>query len=460
MNELHLPWLEFAILIPLLAATYVWKIKSAEDKRFVSIVASAVTLAVTFAAWIDFESLITYEARDHWDAIKAIFGREEFMIDQLNAPLLPLTSLLFLMTFLATPRVKYGVYSFTDSLILLSITLAIFSTKDQWLLIGLLIVQTLPLSWEIHNRGQSTRVYWIHMAVFVVTLIAGGWIYQATTSAWWHGVAIIMWMIAVFIRGGCFPVHCWITDLFEKTTFGVSILFITPMIGAYAAMRLIVPVAPDWAMQSIAFISLGTALYASCMTIVQKDARRFFCFLFLSQSSLVFVGLETASSIGLAGALCVWISVSLALTGLGLTLRCIESRTGEISLTKYNGLYAAMPNFAGFFLLTGLSCVGFPCTLGFIGSELLVDSAIEFSPLVGFVVVASTALNGIGIMRAYFRIFTGVKYESSIPIASMRSERIAILTISVILVGGGLLPQLIVNSRYKAAVEILEHRTK
>ena len=460
MNKLHLPWLEFAILIPLLAAAYVWKIKSAEEKRFLSIVASGLTLAITLSAWIDFESLFTYEAGDRWDAIKTVFGRGEFMIDQLNAPLLPLTSLLFLMTFLATPRVKYGIYSFANSLILLSITLAIFSAKDRWLLIGLLAVQTLPLAWEIQNRGRSARVYWIHMSVFMATLIGGGLIYQSTTSEWWHGVAIILWMIAVLVRGGCFPVHCWITDLFERTTFGVSILFITPMIGAYATMRLIVPVAPDWAMQSIAFISLATALYASCMTIVQVDARRFFCFLFLSQSSLIFVGLETASSIGLAGALCVWISASLGLTGLGLTLRCIESRTGEISLMKYHGLYAAMPDFAGFFLLTGLSCVGFPCTLGFIGSELLVDSAIEFSPWVGFVVVACMALNGIGIMRAYFRIFTGVKYESLIPIASMRSERIAILTITVILIGGGLLPQLFVNSRYKAAVEILQHRTR
>jgi len=460
MNELRLPWLEFAILIPMLASFITWRTHAADKKRFVSIVASGLTLLVTLAAWIDFESLFTYEAQDHWDGIIAILGRQELLIDQLNAPLLSLTCFLFLLTFLATPRVKYGIYSFSNGLILLAITLAILSTKDQWPLIGLLALQTLPLSWEVRGQGGSTRVFWVHMIVFILMLIGGGWIYQITSSPWWHGVAISLWTIAVFIRSGCFPLHCWISDMLIKASFGTSILFVTPMIGAYAAMRLIVPIAPDWAMRGIAFISLATALYAACMTIVQNDARRFFCFLFLSQSSLVFVGLETSSSIGLAGALCVWMSVALALTGLGLTLRCIESRTGPISLLKYNGLYAAMPNFAGFFLITGLSCIGFPCTLGFIGSELLIDSAIEFSPWVGFIVVASTALNGIGIMRAYFRIFTGIKYESSIPISSMRAERIAILAITILLIGGGLVPQLIVNSRYKAAVEILEHRTK
>ena len=37
--------------------------------------------------------------------------------------------------------------------------------------------------------------------------------------------------------------------------------------------------------------------------------------------------------------------------------------------------------------LTGLACVGFPGTLGFISSELLVDSAVEASPYVGVAVV-------------------------------------------------------------------------
>ena len=49
---------------------------------------------------------------------------------------------------------------------------------------------------------------------------------------------------------------------------------------------------------------------------------------------------------------------------------------------------------AVFFLLTGLASVGFPGTLGFISTELLVDSAVEASPYVGIpVVIAAGALN-------------------------------------------------------------------
>ena len=116
------------------------------------------------------------------------------------------------------------------------------------------------------------------------------------------------------------------TDLFEHATFGTALLFVTPLVGAYAAVRLVLPIAPDWVLRSIGLLSLATAVYAAGMALIQRDARRFFCYLFLSHSALVLVGLEMVTPIGLTGALCVWLSVALAMGGFGLTLRALESR--------------------------------------------------------------------------------------------------------------------------------------
>ncbi len=105
-----------------------------------------------------------------------------------------------------------------------------------------------------------------------------------------------------------------------------------------------------------------------------------------------------------------------------------------------------------------LSCVGFPCTIGFVASELLVEAAVGISPWVGCVVVISTALNGIAFLRAYFRIFTGTVDQTTIPLHAMTSEKIAIFTLTILLVGVGLVPQPGVSSRFDAAVELLNHR--
>ena len=127
----------------------------------------------------------------------------------------------------------------------------------------------------------------------------------------------------------------------------------------------------------------------------------------------------------LTASLCLWFSVILSLGGFGLTLRAVEARFGRLSLTGFHGLYEHSPTLAVCFLLTGLASVGFPGTLGFISTELLVDSAVEVNPTVGIVVVAAAALNGIAVVRAYLHLFTGARHVSTVwlGIGDARADR-------------------------------------
>ena len=223
-------------------------------------------------------------------------------------------------------------------------------------------------------------------------------------------------------------------------------------------MRLVYPSAPAWVLQGIAVVSLITAIYAAGMALVQSDARRYFCYLFLSFSSLVLVGIELATPIGLTGALCIWLSVGLSLSGFGLAIRSIEARTGRLSLHEYTGLYEHTPKLAALFLSTGLASIGFPGTVGFIGTELLVEGAVTFYPLVGVAVVFATALNGIAILGGYFRVFTGTVHPASICLRARLREHVAILILAVFILGGGFVPQPGVASRFHAASALLKLR--
>src|SRR5262249_46162626 len=150
------------------------------------------------------------------------------------------------------------------------------------------------------------------------------------------------------------------------------------------------------------------------MAVIQRNARRFFAYLFLSHASLVLVGLELATTRTLTGALCLWFSVAVSLGGFGLTLRAIEARFSRLDLNEFHGLYGQSPALAVGFLVTGLASVGFPGTLGFISADLLVDGAIEASSYIGFAVVAAAALNGIAVLRVYFLLFTGTRHASTV----------------------------------------------
>jgi NADH-quinone oxidoreductase subunit M len=75
-------------------------------------------------------------------------------------------------------------------------------------------------------------------------------------------------------------------------------------------------------------------------------------------------------------------------------------------------------------------------------------------------VVVAAAINGIAVLRVYFLLFTGARHASTISLAIRPRERFAVLTLSALILGGGLVPQLGIASRYRAAVEILSRRAE
>jgi NADH-quinone oxidoreductase subunit M len=461
MSVYHLPWLELAVLLPLVGCFWVRRVRDPDIARRHSLIISSLALLCTLGALGDLGRISNVPSHGQWEIFAHLSNALPFAIDALNAPLLPLAALLFVLTVLGTLRTKWRRFSFPGLLAAEAILLATLSCKQPWLLVGLLAAGTIPPWVELHAHGKPTRVYSVHMLLFVGLLVAGQALLSLDGASARHSVvASALLMAAVLVRGGIVPAHCWMTDLFEHASFGTALLFVTPMVGAYAAVRLVLPIAPDWTLHSIAILSLVTALYAAGMALVQREARRFFCYLFLSHSSLVFVGLETATPVGLTGALCVWLSVGLSLAGFGLTLRSIEARAGRLSLDVFHGLHGHIPTLASLFLLTGLASIGFPGTVGFVGAELLVEGAVQVSPLVGVAIVVAAALNGLAVLQAYFRIFAGSRHVASIDLRTRLPEQVAVLALTALLLGGGLYPQPGVSGRYNAATQLVEQRNE
>ena len=450
-------WLELAILAALLGALCVGPLRDPLRAWRWGLAFTAAALACAVLACLGYylcrANGLEADGGGHAD----LLGRQLLHIDELNAPLLPMAALLHFLTALATGRTKMRRYSLSWSLASEAIRLTAFGCAEPGLLIGLLALGAVPGYVELLNRRKPTQVYLLHMALFV-GLLALGWAFYPrgglTRTAW----AAVPLLTAVLIRCGGVPTHCWLTEWFEHASFGNALLFVTPLTGVYAAVRLALPVAPDWALQGLGLAFLLTAVYAAGMATVQHEARRFFAYLFLSHASLVLVGLGLHTPVSLTGALALWVAVALALHGFGLTLRALEARFGRLSLAEFHGLYEQSPALAMCFLLTGLASVGFPGTLGFVAADLLVDGAAEASPYVALAVALAGALNGIAVLRVYFLLFTGARHASSVRLRVGARERLAILTLAALILGGGLVPQPGVLSRHRAALDVLRAR--
>lgn len=459
MSQLQLPWLELAIGLPLVGAIVVRRQRDPTRAHTWFLGFSGAALVCVLIAWWEFARLTGAAEVATWSFLANWLGSGYFLVDELNAPLLALTALLIVLTAFSIPRTKLRLYSFAWTLVAEALLLAMLGCQNPWGVIVLMAGGAVPPLIELRARRKPVGVYVTHMTLFLVLLVVG-WagvevtVAQGKAASW----AVVLLAIAILIRSGIAPLHCWMTDLFENATFGTALLYVTPMAGAYAAVRLLFPIAPSWILSGVGLVAMLTAVYAAGMALAQHEVRRFFCYLFLSHSALVLVGMDTREAIGLTGALCVWLSVALALAGFGQTLRALEARHGRLSLKSYHGLYEHTPALAFCFLLTGLASVGFPGTIGFLGMELLVDGAVEAYPYVGVAVVLAAALNGIAVVKVYFLLFTGKRHVSAVPLGIGTRERIAVLTLAVLIVLGGVFPQPGVASRHQAAVDLMKER--
>jgi len=460
MNFLQLPWLEAAIVVALVGSPIVSRIRDPNRAYRWANAFTGASFACALLAWLSFDLGTAPPQSGPLDVQGRLFGRRVFGLDELSGPLLPSVALLHLLTAVSTSRTFMRRFSFSWSLAAEAIRLATFSTREPWVLIGLLVISTIPPYIELVNRGRLTRVYVLHMGLFVGLLVAG-WTAVVLAGGppgpapWWATAPLVL---AMLVRCGTVPAHCWMTDWFEHASLGIALLYVIPLSGVYATVRLVLPITPGWVLGAASFLSLATAVYAAGMATIQRETRRLLAHLLVSHTSLVLVGLFLHSDLSTTGGLSLWFAVIFSLGGFGLTLRCLEARFGRLPLTSYHGLYDHSPTLAVFFLLTGLASVGFPGTVGFISTELLVDAAVEASPYVGIVVVATAALNGIAVVRAYFLLFTGARHVSTVSLSTGLRERVAVLTLSGLILAGGLFPQPGVSSRQRAAEEILDAR--
>src|SRR5688572_18936590 len=96
MSELHLPWLELAILIPAVGAAPVARLKDTRAARHWCLGFTGAALLCTLGAWQDFAALHAEVAHDPGPFASSL--RDFLEVDVLSAPLLPLTALLYLLT--------------------------------------------------------------------------------------------------------------------------------------------------------------------------------------------------------------------------------------------------------------------------------------------------------------------------------------------------------------------------
>ncbi len=448
MTFILLPWLELALIFPLAGALAVLAVRS--PVHALRWCLGALTISLLFA---------TGAAVDHFIAAEHTRAPpfQDFALDHATAPMAPVLLLLHVLAALGSSKSRVTKSACLRVLASAFIGLAALSTTEGGVLILLLSVAALMPAWDMTSRARPPQAYLAYIVPILAMMVVGWSLLQQPDAPTW---AVGLLLAGVVLYGGVFPLHGWMPTLFGNAGFGGALLAVLPLLQIVAALRLVLPIAPDELLTAAAFASLFTAVYAGGMAATQRQARRFFAYLCLSQTSLVMFAVLLHTPAGVAAALCLWISAALSLSGLAFSLRALEARFGPLSLREHHGFYEQVPSKAVCFLVAGLGVVGFPGLIGFVPMELLISGSFEQGLWVSAALAVAAMLNGVAIMRAYFSLFTGKRPTTSVPLRVTATERTGLVVIVVLMLVGGWFSPHVVASRHAAAEAILAGRAQ
>ncbi len=351
--------------------------------------------------------------------------------------------------------ISHSIVTLRRIVVLLSIAMAFVATREPAVMAFLWMLSPLVAGAELRDRASGRgllrifAIYHVPSVAFFLSFV----LLQRAGLAMAAGIAAVM---AIGIREAVIPGHSWFPRFVEEAPMGLVVALSAPQLGVYAHVQLLSEVLPQEVSQVVVVMGAITALFAAALGVAQTSTRRALAYLMMSQTGLVAFGLRGGSEIATAGSLLAWQVLAIATSGFAMTISALEARRGPLSLSRYSGCFARTPRMAAGFMVMGLASVGFPLTLGFVAEDLLVQGSVVDFPFLAFVLIGATALNGMTVMRAFFRLFSGMRVHAGESDLTPR-ESWALSTVLLALLVGGIVPGLIIPREFDSDFHVRRH---
>ena len=208
-------------------------------------------------------------------------------------------------------------------------------------------------------------------------------------------LAVLLFVIATFIKGGLIPFHGWLSGAYSQAPAGVSVFLggiVTKTTGIFTLIRLLYSVT-GWTHEIKAIllvIGAVTLIAGALVAIVQKDFKKVLAFSSISQMGYIVLALGAGTSLGVAAALFHLFNHAIFKSTLFVNSAAVEKETGRLDLDTFGGLGYKMPITSFTSSVSFLSASGIPPFAGF-WSKLLIIIALWTASYHGFAIVAILA---------------------------------------------------------------------
>jgi NADH-quinone oxidoreductase subunit M len=387
-----------------------------------------------------------------------------------------ISMLLVLLTTVLVPFIvlsSFGsnrTHTFYGLILLMQMALVgVFVAHDAFLFylfweMALIPIYFICLIWGGVNRAKITFKFFIYtLAGSLFMLVAIVYLYLKTPGAHTfdmqaiyeagrsltssqQGYVFWAFFVAFAIKMPVFPFHTWQPDTYTDSPVQGTMLLSGIMLkmGIYGVIRWLLPVVPvgvqDWAYVAIILSVIGV-VYGSCIALMQKDLKRLVAYASIAHIGLIAAGIFTLKNIGVNGAMIQMLSHGVVAFGLFYIVDLIDVRTKTRLTNELGGIRNLAPVFTTTFIVVLLGSVALPFTSGFIGEFLLINSLVQYHPIIGAFAGLTTILGAVYMLRAFQQAMLGdVKDNTSKFLDLTTQEKVVLYPIVVIIIVIGIYP--------------------
>ena len=267
--------------------------------------------------------------------------------------------------------------------------------------------------------------------------------------------------VGLAVKVPLFPFHTWLPDAYQTAPTGVSMVLTGGLskMGVYGFIRLLVPLFPNeikiagpWLLALV----VCSIVFAPLAAWAQRDLKRMVAYLSINHLGYCLLGLfaitarSTSSLIDTHAALS---GVFLQIFNHGITAAALfyfvgllEQRRGLRGIDDFGGLMQRTPLLCGWMSVAMFSSLGLPGLNGFIGEFLIFKGSFAVAASFTAIAVLGLLFTAVTFMRAMQSLFGGPLVEGCSGFSDLiRSEKLVIVPVTLLMFAIGILPQFIFN---------------
>ena len=345
----------------------------------------------------------------------------------------------FLIAILAMESLMIGVFC--------SLDLVVFYLFFEGGLIPMFLIIGI---WGGERKVYSAFKFFLYTllgsVLMLIAIISIYWMTGSTDVTYLYSIGIdpkyqnLLWLAffsSFAVKTPMWPVHTWLPDAHVEAPTAGSVLLAAILLkmAGYGFIRFSVglfPLASEYFIPLIYFLSLAAIIYTSLIALMQEDMKKLIAYSSVAHMGFVTLGIFTFTQQGLEGSIFQMISHGLVSAALFFSVGVVYERTHSRLINNYGGLVSIMPKYAIVLMVFTLGAIGLPGTSGFIGELLILMGTFKKSFLVATIASLGVILAAAYMLWLYKRIIFGEILKNELKkLMDLNKSELLILTLLV-----------------------------